>query len=186
MILDKSQTYALGVFNSNEPVFSPKFFRYPFNSITSFIFWLPLLYIPVEFPLNINENTNIIGFSILSCLAPVSCIWWATSNKFIKYIDNSLVLSTKIWLLSILTHSPKLNIIIPFLFYLRNDNFIKNLEIANSVLLVWFNPNIISNSLFLLSLCGKLSDSNLGYQYGTALFHIFSGLAITVYFRDEN
>lgn len=184
MSLGQSKLFSRGVFESNESIYHPVYLRFPFNSFTSFIYWLPVLYIPLEYPINIYQNTNYLGICILSCLAPVSFIWWSTSNRRIKYIDNGLVLSTMSWLISDITHTPKLNYLIPFYFCLRNDRFIKHLEVGSSLLLVWFNPNIISNILFSLGLVGKISDSYLGNPYGTGLFHIFSGLAIFTYFYE--
>lgn len=182
MSFRNSNLFSRGVFESNESIYHPVYLRYPFNSFTSFIYWLPVLYIPIEYPLDIYQNTNCIGIGILSCLAPVSFIWWSTSNRTIKYIDNGLVLSTMSWLISVVTHTPKLNYLIPFYFCLRNDRLIKNLEVGGSILLVWYNPNMLSNILFSLGLVGKISDSYLGNPYGTGLFHIFSGLAISTYF----
>ena len=171
---------AVGVFESNEPIYNPLYLRYPLNAFTSIFYWVPLLYIPFSHKI----DSNLLGISILTCLAPVSFIWWATSNPCIKYIDNGLVLSTKLWLISVITNHPEINVLIPLFFCINRDKLIKNLAFTGSCALLWYNPNNISRGLFSISLLGKLSDSYLGNIYGTSIFHVFSGLAIAVYFKD--
>lgn len=133
---------------------------------------------------NCGIDTNLLGIIILSCLAPISFIWWATSNRYIKYIDSALVLSTKLWLISVITNHPEINVLIPLFFYIDKDKIIKNLVFTGSCALLFYNPNDYSRALFTISIIGKLPDSYLGNIYGTSIFHLFSGLAITVYFRD--
>lgn len=175
-----NQHFASGVFESNEPIYNKLYLRYPLNAITSIFYWLPLIYIPF----NNQIDTNLLGIIILFCLAPISFIWWSTSKRYIKYIDNALVLSTKLWLISVITNHPEINVIIPLFFNINNDKIIKNLAFTGSCALLFYNPHVYSRGLFIISIIGKLSDSYLGNIYGTSIFHVFSGFAITVYFRD--
>ena len=107
---------------------------------TSIFYWLPLIYIPW----NYETDTNLLGIIILSCLAPISFIWWATSNRYIKYIDNALVLSTKLWLISVITNHPEINVLIPLFFYIDKDKIIKNLAFTGSCALLFYNPLLFS------------------------------------------
>ena len=175
-MLYKTENYLCGgVFKSHEPVFHPTVFRHPLNALSSIFYWLPLYYIPYDY---------VLGISILSCLAPISFIWWSTSSSQIKYIDNGLVLSTKFWLLSVLLDRPYICLSIPFCFTLKNDKLIKIIAFLGSIALLYYNTHHMSRYLFALSLIGKLADSVRMNRFGTCFFHIFSGLAIYIYFRD--
>ena len=173
--LNQKHSLANGVFNSHEPIFHATFLRHPLNASSSIFYWLPLYYIPSD---------NSLGIMILTCLAPISFLWWSTSSSYLKYIDNGLVLSTKIWLISVLIDKSTICYLIPFIFLIKNDKLIRAIAFLGSCTLLYFNTHNLSRVLFSISLISKLADSVKIYRYGTCFFHIFSGLAIYSFFRD--
>ena len=166
-----------GVYKSHEPVFHDKYLRYPWNTFTSLFYLLPILYIPVD-----DDFKNYYGRYILFTLTPVSFFWWAWSPKYLKYVDNTLVMGTQIWLISYLLNYDKLNYFTVQLFWLRNDMMIRVVNIILSGSLLYYNTHFNSRYLFLLALLAKISDFKFKNMYGTALFHFLSSMAITSYF----
>jgi hypothetical protein len=112
----------------------------------------------------------------------VSFFWWAWSPKYLKYVDNTLVMGTQIWLISYLLNYDKLNYFTVQLFWLRNDMMIRVVNMFLSGSLLYYNTHFNSRYLFLLALLAKISDFKFKNMYGTALFHFLSSMAITSYF----
>lgn len=168
-----------GVYKSYEPIYHTKIMRHPWNSLTSLFYLVPLIYIPYD-----NNFCNYYGRLLLSTLTPVSVFWWALSWKSLKYIDNTLVMATEIWLLSYLLECDYLNIISLFLYTIRNDMNIKCINSVLSISLLVINTHFISRYLFFMALVAKFSDYRFYNPLGTGLFHMFSAGAITSYFNN--
>ena len=167
-----------GVYHSNESVFHPIIMRHPWNSFTSLLYLVPLIFIP-----NDNQFRNYYGRLLLVTLTPVSFFWWALSLKTIKYIDNTLVMAVQIWLLSYLLDYNYLNIVSPFLLLVKNDYYIQIINGVLSTSLLVTNDHFISRYLFFLALVSKISDYRFYNPLGTGLYHLFSASAITSYFN---
>ena len=128
-----------GVFKSNERVYHETCMRHPLNAFSSFCYLLPIYHISSQY-----EIINYYGILILGLLTPVSFMWWATSHSKIKYIDNSLVVATQIWILSYIYQIPLINFGCICLFDVQDDKLFRNIGILLSLMILYANTNYIS------------------------------------------
>lgn len=144
-------------------------FLYPMNSLSSLFFIIPIFFINDYF-----------GKFILNGLTISSTLWWAKQTKMSHYFDLLFLTSTLIWSLSLITKNKLLNyFILPIIFIRNKNNLYKNIIIVCFILaLIVSNTNVLSRTLFILSLVSKISDTYCGNKYGTAIFHILSSISI--------
>lgn len=162
--MDKTKS----LYKTHEKIYHSEFL-YPMNSLSSLFYLIPIFFIHDYF-----------GKFILLGLTISSTLWWAKQTKMSHYFDLLFLSSTLIWSLAFITKNNLFNyFIIPIIFIQNKNNFYKNIIIVCVMLaLLVSNTNTLSRTIFILSLVSKISDTYLGNEYGTAIFHILSSISI--------
>ena len=162
------------IFKSHEPYYN-KFINYPFNSLSSLFFLIPIL-----------KTTNKLEIMNYIFLTTSSLLWWGNSNVKFKYVDLFFVSTT---LFSILNKILNLSVYISAIIYcifiilylFKFDKVIKLVITLTIFLILTMSKDLISRTFFIGSLLFKISDTYCGFKYGTALFHIFSAVSIFLF-----
>lgn len=195
--------YPSKLISSSEKRRGRKFIKYPINTYSSTFLFNVGFYLIFRGK-NIENGIVAIWFGIIfNILGIFSSLWWSTSKKIIRKLDNLFMevhlLYLSISYITIINDKYTIyvnNFIVMYTllryFYIKNARIVILFlfEHLMSLYLCWHYKNVgnemlyhLGNLSILIGFYYKIKDYLLNCNYGTGLFHIFAPISILLHYE---